>query len=160
MDKTVTQRRYHHDNHGKQHHAAAVTYAGKMRQRLPGQHGATGGKAHVHHADQQQRDHRAINAKLGAAGNHLRQPKAWPLHRMQRHHCGPNYLSCQQPHQRPDDIAGQDYGKRAGDYRGNLQITAEPQGELAEHPAMALGVGNIINTAGFDKTAWLRLRAR
>src|SRR5690606_3102972 len=70
---------------------------------------------------------------------------------VQGHDHAAEYLADEQADQRPEHVAAQHHSQGAGDDRGDLQVAAEPQGELAEQPAMPLGLGYVINGTGFDQ---------
>ena len=118
---------------------------------LSGEHRAARGKTDVHHADEHERNDRAVQAELHAAGDHLRQAELRTLRAVQRHHRAADDLADEQPDQRPEHVAAEHDRKRADDDRRDLQIRAEPQGELAEQTAVALGVGNIVDRAALDQ---------
>ena len=149
MNDAIAQHGNHNNDRAEQQHTGHVRDRQQPCHRLTGQHGTAGRKADIHHAHQYQRHHGAKHAKLRPADDHLRQPQARPLQRMQRHHRRAEHLPHQQPNQRPDNIASQHHRQRTGDDGGNLQITAKPQRKLAKGMSMAFMIGNIIDRPRF-----------
>ena len=157
MDHFIPEDRNNDNNRTEDQHPGYVTDIQQPGHRLSGQHGAAGRKADIHDADQHQRHHRAIYAKLGAAEDHLGQSEPRPLQRMQGHHRRTQHLAQQKPDQRPHYIPAQHNGQRAGYYRRYLQVTAEPQGELAKRVPMPFVFGNVINRPRFTDSSIIAL---
>ncbi|MCY1437184.1 hypothetical protein D9M71_533360 [compost metagenome] len=131
VDHPVAEHGDQHDDAGEDQDADAVADTEQLTQRLAGQHRAGSGEAHVHQAHQHHRDGRAEDAELYPAGDHLRQAQLRPLRRVQGHHPTAQHLADEQADQRPEHIAAQHHGQGPGDDGGDLQVGAQPEGELA-----------------------------
>ncbi len=149
--RPVAERRGQQHRQREQQAAGGVAYLEQLAQRLAGQHHAGGVEAQVHDAGQRQRQHRALDAKLRAAGQHLRQAQPGALRAVQRHYRAAGDLPQQQAGDGPDDVAAQRHGQRAGDDGGDLQIGRQPQGELAEYAAMPLAFGDEVYGTALDQ---------
>ncbi len=151
VDHPITEHRYQHDDAGENEDTDAVADPEQLAQRLPGKHRSGRGETKVHQAHQYDRNGRAINAELYPAGNHLRQAQLRPLCRMQRHHPATDQLADQQTDQRPEHIAAQHHGQSTGDNRGDLQVGAQPQGELAQQTTVSFRFRDIVDRTRFDQ---------
>ncbi|MNV30498.1 hypothetical protein D3C71_1217700 [compost metagenome] len=151
MDHPITKHRDQHDDTGENEDTDAVADAKQLAQRLAGKYRARCGETEVHQAHQHDRDGRAINAKLHAAGDHLRQAKLWTLRGMQRHHATAEQLPDQQTDQRPEHITAQHHGQGPGDNRGDLQVGTHPQGELAKQTTVSFRFRDVVDRALLDQ---------
>ncbi|MDT4885329.1 hypothetical protein FQZ97_1215530 [compost metagenome] len=70
---------------------------------------------------------------------------------MQGHHRTAEQLPDEQADQRPEHITAQYDGQGAGDDGSDLQVGAQPEGELAVEAAMTLGLGNVVDGSTFDQ---------
>ncbi len=159
VDHPITEHRDQHDDTGENQDAGGVADAEQLAQRLAGQHGAGGGEAQVHQAHQHDRDRRAIHPELHAAGNHLRQAKLGPLRRVQRHHAAAEQLADQQTDQRPEHITAQHHGQGPGDNRGDLQVGAHPQGELAKQTTVSFRLRDVVDRGASRSSGLLPARS-
>ncbi|MNL07951.1 hypothetical protein D3C87_1286500 [compost metagenome] len=151
VDHPITEHRHQHDDAGKNQDADAVTDVKQLTQRLTGKHGTRRGETQVHQAHQHDRDCRAVNAKLHATGDHLRQTQFRPLRSVQRHHPAAEQLADQQTDQRPEHITAKDHGQCAGDNRGDLQVGTHPQGELAKQTTVSFRFRDVVDRTLFDQ---------
>ena len=99
MDDPITEDGQKGDAGGKNQDAGAVTDIDQLGNGLPREHRAGGAEPQVHQAHQHNRDGRAVNPELHAAGDHLRQPQFGPLCRVKGNHCTAQQLTDQQANQ-------------------------------------------------------------
>ncbi|MNQ76187.1 hypothetical protein D3C85_910140 [compost metagenome] len=151
VDHAVAECSRQDDHGGEDEDAGTVADAQQLTDGLTGKHGTGGGEAEIHQAHQDDRDSRAVDTELHPAGDHLRQAELGPLGRVQRHHRAAEQLADEQADQRPEHVAAQYHGQCAGDNCGDLQVGAQPQGELAVEATVALGLGNVIDRTAFDQ---------
>ena len=100
--------------------------------RLAGQHAAGGDEAEVHHDDEQQRDHRAVHPELRPAEIIWGRPSRGPCAECSAITVPPRMLPISSPIDRPEGVRAEDDGQRAVDDGGDLEVGAEPEGELAD----------------------------
>lgn len=126
VNRPIAEHREHDDDRDEREDADRIGDAEQLRERLPGEHGAACGEADVHQADQHERNHRAVDAELHAARDHLRQAELRPLRAVQCHHGCAQQLTEREADERPGHVAAQHDRERAGDDRRHLQVRAEP----------------------------------
>ncbi len=149
VDEPVADRGGDGGDHGEDDDARGVAQVRQLTDRLPGQDRAAGEEADVHHDDQGQRHHRAAHPELRPGGDHLRQAEARPLRGVQRHDRAAEEVAEQQADQGPEGVGAEHDGQGAGDDGGDLQVGAEPEGELADRRAVAFVVRDDVDRALF-----------
>ncbi|MNJ12967.1 hypothetical protein D3C77_71710 [compost metagenome] len=151
VDHAVAGHRGEDDDRGEDQDPGTVADAQQLADGLAGEHRAGGGEAQVHQAHQGNRDGRAIDTELHAAGNHLRQAQLGALGCMQGHDRAAGQLADQQADQRPEHIAAQHHGQGPGDDGSDLQVGTQPQGELAVEASVPFILRDVVNRAALDQ---------